>query len=238
MKGKPRNKGHNAMTIPCKEVRDTRKNLRREFGNFLLLGNQRRRSKQVKIRGKVVNFTPALLNKLPGTLNVDSQWMRDLLLWPLYREICHTLSGSRRLVIIGVIMRDILRRERARKGQRFSFRGLLNRFLRARQVVEEEVNYRLQHDLKGLDSLVWDANASAEDRRSDRGAAATGNIDYSLSEHSRALYRVGLGFEEPFNDDDPTDDEKAHIDSNLEYDADEGEDFEMGEATYAPKTMR
>ncbi|MCE3051494.1 hypothetical protein HAX54_049977, partial [Datura stramonium] len=33
------------------------------------------------------------------------------------------------------------------------------------------------------------------------------NIDYPLSKHSRALYKVGLEFEEHFDDDDSTDDE-------------------------------
>ncbi|MCD9643074.1 hypothetical protein HAX54_030195 [Datura stramonium] len=37
-----------------------------------------------------------------------------------------------------------------------------------------------------------------------------------------------------FDDDNPTDDEQAHVDSNLESDIDEGEDFEMAEVSYAP----
>ncbi|MCE3051436.1 hypothetical protein HAX54_049828 [Datura stramonium] len=60
------------------------------------------------------------------------------------------------------------------------------------------------------------------------------NIDYYFSEHSRDLCRVGPGFEESFDYDDPTDDEKAHVDSDLESDADEGEEFEIGEVAYAP----
>ncbi|MCD7454179.1 hypothetical protein HAX54_023893 [Datura stramonium] len=58
------------------------------------------------------------------------------------------------------------------------------------------------------------------------------NTDYPLSEHSRALYRVGLGFKELFDDDDATDEEQARVDSNLESD-DNGDDSEMGEATFA-----
>ncbi|MCE3049869.1 hypothetical protein HAX54_046023 [Datura stramonium] len=59
------------------------------------------------------------------------------------------------------------------------------------------------------------------------------NVDYQLSEHSRALYRVGPGLEEPFDNDDPTNDEKARVDSNLKYDVDDGDDSEMGEVAYA-----
>ncbi|MCD7457958.1 hypothetical protein HAX54_036675 [Datura stramonium] len=50
------------------------------------------------------------------------------------------------------------------------------------------------------------------------------NIDYSLSEPSRALCRVGSSFEELFDDNDPTDDEKTRVESDLESDADEEED--------------
>ncbi|MCE3050397.1 hypothetical protein HAX54_047120 [Datura stramonium] len=35
------------------------------------------------------------------------------------------------------------------------------------------------------------------------------NMDYPLNEHSRELYKVRLGFEESFDDDDVDDEEKA-----------------------------
>ncbi|MCD7463544.1 hypothetical protein HAX54_050833 [Datura stramonium] len=41
---------------------------------------------------------------------------------------------------------------------------------------------------------------------------------------TKALYRVGLDFEEPFDDDDATDVEQARVDSNLESDVDDGDD--------------
>ncbi|MCD7462478.1 hypothetical protein HAX54_048633, partial [Datura stramonium] len=53
------------------------------------------------------------------------------------------------------------------------------------------------------------------------------NMEYPLSEHSRALHKVGPSFEEPFDYDDATDKEHARVDSDLESD-DEGDDFEMG----------
>ncbi|MCE5166009.1 hypothetical protein HAX54_013994, partial [Datura stramonium] len=64
------------------------------------------------------------------------------------------------------------------------------------------------------------------------------SIDYPLSKHSRALYRVGPGFEEPFDDDDPTNDVKARVDFNLESDANDGEDLKIGELCMRLQTMR
>ncbi|MCE0481829.1 hypothetical protein HAX54_039912 [Datura stramonium] len=40
------------------------------------------------------------------------------------------------------------------------------------------------------------------------------------------------GFEEPFDDDDATDEEQVRVNSNFESD-DDGDDFEMGEAIFA-----
>ncbi|MCD7450297.1 hypothetical protein HAX54_005139 [Datura stramonium] len=52
-------------------------------------------SNQVKIRGHVIKFTPAALNKFLGTPNMDPQSMRDLLLRPPYRDIYHILNSPR-----------------------------------------------------------------------------------------------------------------------------------------------
>ncbi|MCE3216263.1 hypothetical protein HAX54_005778 [Datura stramonium] len=59
------------------------------------------------------------------------------------------------------------------------------------------------------------------------------NMDYLSNEHWRALCRVGPCFEEPFNDDDATNEEQAGVNSNLESD-DNGDDSEMREASFAP----
>ncbi|MCE0481318.1 hypothetical protein HAX54_038996 [Datura stramonium] len=86
----------------------------------------------------------------------------------------------------------------------------------------------------GKKSLVRHANAATEDERSDEGATTTVDMYYLLSENSRALYRVGPGFREPFDDDDATNEEQAQVDSNLESNSDDGDDSEMGKATFAP----
>ncbi|MCD7463144.1 hypothetical protein HAX54_050034 [Datura stramonium] len=87
-----------------------------------------------------------------GTPNVDPQPMRNLLLRPPYIEIFHSHSAPRPMarwsghqrfgpVNVGVIVKDVLRRERVKKGQRFSFGGFLTRFPRAQQIEEEDVDY-------------------------------------------------------------------------------------------------
>ncbi|MCD9559091.1 hypothetical protein HAX54_016823, partial [Datura stramonium] len=79
-------------------------------------------------------------------------------------------------------------------------------------VEEDVVNYRLRYDPKGLD---------VEKTKEPEAAVAE---HYPLSKYSRALSRVKPGFEEPFDDDDPADDEQVRVDSDLESDANDGED--------------
>ncbi|MCD9640992.1 hypothetical protein HAX54_026789 [Datura stramonium] len=51
---------------------------------------------------------------------------------------------------------------------------------------------------------------------------------------SRALFKVGPSFEEPFEDDDPIENGKIQVDSDVESDADDGEYLEIEEAAYSP----
>ncbi|MCD9646558.1 hypothetical protein HAX54_036478 [Datura stramonium] len=60
------------------------------------------------------------------------------------------------------------------------------------------------------------------------------NMDYPMSEHSRALCRVGPGYEEPLDDDVVTEDQMARVDSDIESSDDDDEDSEMGEAALVP----
>ncbi|MCD9640879.1 hypothetical protein HAX54_026590 [Datura stramonium] len=53
-------------------------------------------------------------------------------------------------------------------------------------------------------------------------------MDYPLREQSRDLCRVGLGFEEPLDDDVATEDEMARVDSDIESSGDNEKDSEMG----------
>ncbi|MCD7456612.1 hypothetical protein HAX54_032392 [Datura stramonium] len=59
------------------------------------------------------------------------------------------------------------------------------------------------------------------------------NMDYPLSEHSRALCRVGPELKEPLNDDDAMDEEQARVESDLESNDDEN-NSEIGEAALSP----
>ncbi|MCD9644967.1 hypothetical protein HAX54_033595, partial [Datura stramonium] len=52
-------------------------------------------------------------------------------------------------------------------------------------------------------------------------------------EHSRDLYKVGLGFEEPLYNNDATDEEQARVNSKLESNDDE-DDSTMEEASLLP----
>ncbi|MCE3215058.1 hypothetical protein HAX54_000708 [Datura stramonium] len=59
-------------------------------------------------------------------------------------------------------------------------------------------------------------------------------IDNVLSHlYGMQTLQVGPIFEEPLGNDDVTDEEQARVDSELEFDND-GDDFEMGEAAFAP----
>ncbi|MCE3215420.1 hypothetical protein HAX54_002334 [Datura stramonium] len=58
------------------------------------------------------------------------------------KGVAHSSHGNKR---------DVLRREKVKKGQRFSFGVLLTRFLRKKQIDEELVNYRPRYDPKELD---------------------------------------------------------------------------------------
>ncbi|MCD7463942.1 hypothetical protein HAX54_051728 [Datura stramonium] len=60
------------------------------------------------------------------------------------------------------------------------------------------------------------------------------NMDYLLSEHSQALCRVRLGFEDPLDDDVAIEDETTRVDSDIEYSADDDKAFEMGEDALSP----
>ncbi|MCD9560861.1 hypothetical protein HAX54_019680 [Datura stramonium] len=64
------------------------------------------------------------------------------------------------------------------------------------------------------------------------------NIDYPLSEHLRALCRVGPGYEEPLDDDVATEDDMERVESDIEFSDDEEDDSEMGKLLLPPQTTR
>ncbi|MCD7472261.1 hypothetical protein HAX54_013290, partial [Datura stramonium] len=64
------------------------------------------------------------------------------------------------------------------------------------------------------------------------------NIDYPMSEHSRALCRVGPGYKEPLDDDVAIEDDMARVDSDIESSARRHSSGAMPCATPAfPSTM-
>ncbi|MCD7461249.1 hypothetical protein HAX54_045733 [Datura stramonium] len=97
----------------------------------------------------------------------------------------------------------------------------------SKKVEEEEVNYKLRYDPRGLDMIK---TKEPEGLHGPVLSISENNmrIDNILS-HLYGI--VGPGFEEPFDDDDPTDSERARCNSDLESNVD---DSEIGEAIYAP----
>ncbi|MCE3052381.1 hypothetical protein HAX54_052461, partial [Datura stramonium] len=52
---------------------------------------------------------------------------------------------------MGVIIKNVLKRARVKKGQNFGFGGLLTRFLRRHDIEEKEADYRLVYDPREID---------------------------------------------------------------------------------------
>ncbi|MCD7458299.1 hypothetical protein HAX54_037827 [Datura stramonium] len=106
--------------------------------------SKKERSNQVNIRKEMVNFSPDVLNRLVGSPSIDPKPFKDLILRNPHRAIRHTLSGLNSVasawkardscyegesvscvyfddwdaINVGVIIKDVLRRVRAKKEQR------------------------------------------------------------------------------------------------------------------------
>ncbi|MCD9642064.1 hypothetical protein HAX54_028662 [Datura stramonium] len=74
-------------------------------------------------------------------------------------------------------------------------------------IEEEEVDYKPSYGPRGVDLRM---NGVTEEQLQQI------NIDYPLSEHSQALYRVGPRYKEPLDDDVFTEDEMSRVDSDIE----------------------
>ncbi|MCD7459678.1 hypothetical protein HAX54_041610 [Datura stramonium] len=124
---------------------------------------------------------------------------------------------------VGVLIKNMLKRERVKKGENFGFGGLLTRFLRGHDIEEEEEDYRPTFDPRWIDVTKTKEPEGINDpvlfvnKRSVR-------IDNILSD------LVGTGYEEPLDDDVAIEDEMARVDSDIEFSDDNEEDSEMGEA--------
>ncbi|MCD9638558.1 hypothetical protein HAX54_022583, partial [Datura stramonium] len=53
------------------------------------------------------------------------------------------------LINVGVLIKNVLKRERVKEGQNFGFGGLLTRFLRRNNIEDEEAEYRLAYGPRG-----------------------------------------------------------------------------------------
>ncbi|MCD7449318.1 hypothetical protein HAX54_051258 [Datura stramonium] len=170
---------------------------------------------------------------------------------------------TRMPINVGVLIKNLLKRARVNKGQNFGFGDLLTRFLRGHDIEEEEVDCKPYYDPrriymtktkepKGINGLVLSFN-ECNVRIDNMLSHLYGmqmlqlrmngmieeqlqqlNMDYPLSEHSRALCRAGPGYEEPLDDDVAKEDEMTRIDSDIESSDDNEEDSEMERASLAP----
>ncbi|MCE3049472.1 hypothetical protein HAX54_044935 [Datura stramonium] len=191
------------------------------------------RTNQVKIRGKIINFSPIALNRLLGTPKVDPQPFVNIVKKLTSRDTRQTLCDPNSVA-------------GSTDHQQFGFhvsfpyahmsmqtRVWLKIGIDVTKTKEPEgvncpllyvsernarIGNMLPH-LYGMQILQLRMNGVTQEKLQQL------NMDYPLSEHSRALCRVGLGFEEPINDDVATEDEMERVDSNVEYSDAEDEDF-------------
>ncbi|MCD7454126.1 hypothetical protein HAX54_023544 [Datura stramonium] len=176
---------------------------------FLAHLDTKERTNQVKIRGKIVNFTPAALNRLLGTPSIDPQGIKDLIFRPPYREIRHTLSGPNSVVT-----------------------WAYNQQYRDQQIEEEVVDYSPRYEPKGLEVTKTKETKGIHDLMLSISKHNM-RID-NVHSHLSSMKMLHLSFEEPIDDDDATNKEQARVDYNLECDSDDEDHSEMGEAAYAP----
>ncbi|MCE0481365.1 hypothetical protein HAX54_039067 [Datura stramonium] len=128
---------------------------------------------------------------------------------------------------VGVIIKNVLRRVREKKGQSFGFGGLLTRFLHGHDIEEEEADYRPIYDSRGINVT-----------KTMEPEGINGPV-LSVNEHNARIdnmlsHLVRSGFEEPIDDDVATEDEITRVDSDIQSSDVEEKDSEMGEATLAP----
>ncbi|MCD7468293.1 hypothetical protein HAX54_006338, partial [Datura stramonium] len=143
-----------------------------------------------------------------------------------------------RPINFGVILRDVLRRARVKKRQRFSFGDLLTQFLRLQQIEEEVVYYRQRYGPKGLDvSKIKEPKGIHGPvlSISDRNARIDYIRSYLYDMQMLHLRMSGVTEEQlALDNDDAIDDEQARTESDLVSDANDGEESVIGQATYAP----
>ncbi|MCE3216338.1 hypothetical protein HAX54_006158 [Datura stramonium] len=134
---------------------------------------------------------------------------------------------------VGVIIKNVLKRARVKKGQNFGLGGLLTRFLHGHDIEKEEADYRPTFDPMGIDVTKTKEPRGINDpvlSINEHNA----RIDIMLN-HLYALCRVCPRFEDPLDNDVATKDEMVRVDLDIESSDDNEEGSEMGESALAPK---
>ncbi|XP_016577508.2 uncharacterized protein LOC107875339 isoform X2 [Capsicum annuum] len=155
---------------------------------------------------------------------------------------------------VGAIIFSAMRKARLLGGRRYGFGGLLTRFLRQQGVPEEDVDYKPPVNLRPLDfsrtkgpasygvTLTMPERQARNDEITARmygltmlqlkigGRPATEQeiraveLDYPLGPHARTMLRIGPDFDEPLDDDVPTEEERR-----MGYSDDESEEEEQSD---------
>ncbi|MCD9641343.1 hypothetical protein HAX54_027497 [Datura stramonium] len=127
---------------------------------------------------------------------------------------------------VGVLIKNVLKRARPKKGQNFEFGGILTRFLRGHDIEEEEADYRPDYDPRWIDVIK-----TKEPKGINGPVLFVNERNMQIENMSSHLY----GYEEALDDDVATEDDMAKVESDIESSDDNEEDSEMGEAALAPK---
>ncbi|MCD9641115.1 hypothetical protein HAX54_027032 [Datura stramonium] len=90
-------------------------------------------------------------------------------------------------------------------------------------IMKQEADYRPAYDPKGIDVTKTKEPEGINDP-----------VLFVNKRNAQSDNIIGLGFEEPLDDDVATEDEMARVDSDIESSDDNEEDSEMREATLAP----
>ncbi|KAH0655763.1 hypothetical protein KY285_030645 [Solanum tuberosum] len=101
---------------------------------------------------------------------------------------------------IGAIVKFSMRKSRVHKGHKYAFGGLITKLCRVARVPEKNVDYM---------SPLYPAPLGEVERR------------YPLNDHARALLGIGLEFQEPIENDIPTDEENMRTGSDVDSDSEE-----------------
>ncbi|MCE0481490.1 hypothetical protein HAX54_039265 [Datura stramonium] len=164
-------------------------------------------------------------SKYSHDLLIEKAWHLYFRIWKRFCLVYALKNGV--LVNVGLIIKNVLRRARAKKGLRFGFKGLLTQYQCGHQIEEEEMDYRPRYYPRGIDVT------NDKELEGVHGTVLSFNVRNARIDNMLS-HLVGLGFEEPLDDDVAIEDEMARVDSDIESSDAEKEDSELRKAALVP----